>query len=189
MKNNVLVLIILLTISAIGCESYNIRPSIVTINDFSNQSSKVSTLHYKINASYYAGFEKELLIQSMQKLPFATIREETDYMPSSPLLVIGVDYISPRGAGVEYISALTLGIIPTLGRSEFRFTYKLLFNNNIIHEKEYIMQRKTFNWIFAAPGAFGNRGREQKTINQMTRDFFNEIDSSKLERKVPAASP
>jgi hypothetical protein len=183
------VLIILLTIYAIGCQSYNIRPTIVATNDLYNTISVESTLHYKINASYYAGFEKELLIQSIQRLPFATIREETDDLPSSPLLVIVVDYISPRNGGIVYISALTLGIIPTCGKSEFRFQYKLLFNNNTIHEKEYIMQRKTFNWIFAAPGAFGNRGREQKTIDQMTRDFFNEIDFSNLERKVPAASP
>lgn len=168
----------------VNCATYRVVPEISDniYNDkilFNDNNYKLT---YKLNPSSYTKCEQKLLRKIVGRLSFKEVNEVDKYQLKGFFLSVDLNFLGYQGAGIEIFTAITLGVIPTYlkEQDEFKFKYKLFNDNKLIHQKEYVLRVKQFNWIFVAPAGFGNSCREQKAIDLMTRDFFSGVDLKKL---------
>jgi hypothetical protein len=69
------------------------------------------------------------------------------------LLDVQVSESQPRGAGVEWVTGLTLGAIPTWVTEEgtYEFVLGLCDTDRVFERERYLINTKTFNWILVLP--------------------------------------
>ncbi len=69
------------------------------------------------------------------------------------LLDVQVSESQPRGAGVEWVTGLTLGAIPTWTTREGTFEFVLVVceTDRVLASHQYLVNTKTFNWILVLP--------------------------------------
>lgn len=168
---------IIITIFLLSCESYNVRPSLSINNETGNDFSKI-VLNYKFDFEFLQSRNlKNPIIKSLKKIKFKEIIEIDQLSSGNSKLEIKIKYLGPFGTGIEVISAITLGIIPTYFSELDLYGIKLVLYNykRKVMEKEYILRMKQFNWIFVAPAAIGNSCRRQKIIDSIIKDFFSYV--------------
>lgn len=69
------------------------------------------------------------------------------------LLDVQVSESQPRGAGLEWVTGLTLGAIPTWATNEgmYEFVLGLCAPDRALLRERYLVNTKTFNWILVLP--------------------------------------
>jgi len=173
-------LIIYIILISLSCESYRIKPLTDKQDYYDNHSQLI--LNYRVYPSHYSRHEQNSLKRSIKKLKFKEIKE-INITPSKGLyLEVNINYLGPTGTGIGIFSVITFGIIPTYlsEHDTYCFRFKCYNGTKLLHEKEYILSMKQFNWIFVAFAGFTNCYREEKIIYRMVTDFFNEIDFSNI---------
>jgi hypothetical protein len=83
----------------------------------------------------------------------------------------------PLGLGIEAISIISFGFIPTYVSEHdwININIKLYNNSKLIREKDYIITSKRFNWIFVTPGVIANYFKKDQIIELLLKDFFSNL--------------
>jgi hypothetical protein len=144
-----------------------------TINDIS--------LNYGIVAP--SGWEEKVVVsveQSLKELSFKELIKKRSISDDGYFCQISIKYVGPIGGGIEFLTGLSFGIIPTYSPEcdWYDFEYQLFKDLRPIKRASYKMTCKCFNWILVAPiawGPYNNQDREKEVIKDMSRHFFSDI--------------
>ncbi len=168
-----------------SCSNYELT-NIQNRSDNSIDLSRVSIV-YKIisdpnhSITKYYKTEKDFIKEILNEIQFKNI-SETNTTSKDLYLKIDIKFIGPTGAGIDFITGLSFGIIPTYTPKDDQdeILISLYRNGVIIYKKKYLLSNYSLNWLYVTPltwGPFGNDYRLKRILKTMLMDF---IISSKL---------
>ncbi|MBL4898852.1 MAG: hypothetical protein JKX76_04280 [Colwellia sp.] len=155
------------SLTLVGCSTYTLQPQVVSCEI--KAEIKINSFRLNITGSGYSKeFDDEL--HSITKSILANSEESDTVLVGSPPpkgmhLIISVNQAGHSGAGAhEFLTALSLGLIPTWTTRDNFYEFSFILNNDgeVVKKSEYTVNRKDYGHIVLLPFA----------IEEMTRSYY-----------------
>lgn len=162
------------------CCSFKTLPKIDPINIDDRNIQNVSLKYNIIMPPRHEWKTKyRLLIQrGLQELEFKEL-VSNQYAEEGYFFKISITDIVSHQAGIEFLTGLSFGIIPTYTPECDYLTlkYELFKDNKLVKWAYYKVSIECFNWLLVAPIAWGpdpynNDFRLKETMKNMTKNFL-----------------
>lgn len=159
-----------------GCTSYSSQP---TINAPAAPETKeiIPSFSYAINSPWKASrFGKDAYAATLKVIPDAQDTGFSLAAPTLPALEIKISEFSSGGAcGQEYLTGLSLGLIPSwcTRTNLFKFDFILNKDQRFCRQKTYSINSTSFSHLTMIPFALFNTDNQPLTLYQAAlKDFL-----------------
>lgn len=171
-------IILCIAIVCSGCTSYASKPIIIERTG-SEKKEIISSFTYKVNSPWRnSRFKKSAYEATKKNIPNAAHNKSEITTSSRPDLVIEISEFRSGGAcGQDYLTGLSLGLIPSWCTRPilFKFDFVLNKNHEFCRQKTYSISSTTFAHIILIPFATLNAEDQPLTLYQAAlRDFIHE---------------
>lgn len=161
-----------------GCTSYASKP-VVNARVDSAKNESVSSFTYEVNSPWKdSRFGKRAYEATQKIIPNAQDIRSTPMASTRPALAIKISEFSSGGACTqEYLTGLSLGLIPSwCTRPElFKFDFILNDNHGVCRQKTYSISALTFSHITLIPFAVLDSEDQPLTLYQAAlKDFLRD---------------
>ncbi|MFB3305036.1 hypothetical protein [Pseudomonas sp. AMR01] len=159
-----------------GCASYSSLP---TINEPAEPETKeiISSFSYAINSPWKdSRFGKDAYAATLNVIPDAQDTGSSLAAPTLPALEIKISEFSSGGAcGQDYLTGLSLGLIPSwcTRKNLFKFDFILNKDQRFCRQKTYSINSTSFSHLTMIPFALFNTDNQPLTLYQAAlKDFL-----------------
>ncbi|NMF44026.1 hypothetical protein [Pseudomonas sp. SWRI 103] len=170
--------IVSIAILCSGCTSYSSQP---TINEPAEPATKeiISSFSYAINSPWKdSRFGKDAYVATFKVIPDAQDAGSSVAAPPLPALEIKISEFSSGGAcGQDYLTGLSLGLIPSwcTRTNLFKFNFILNKDQRFCRQKTYSINSTSFSHLTMIPFALFNTDNQPLTIYQAALEDFLRI--------------
>ncbi|OYT79642.1 hypothetical protein [Pseudomonas sp. PGPPP2] len=169
-------MLLTMAISGAGCTTYASRP---IINDRveAAKTESIPSFTYEVDAPWKdSRFGKRAYQATQEIIPAAQDISSAPLASSRPVLAIKISEFSSGGACTqEYLTGLSLGLIPSWCTRPTLFTFQFMLNGNhgVCRQKTYSISAQTFSHITAIPFAMLDTRDQPLTLYQAAlKDFL-----------------
>lgn len=168
-----------ITILCSGCTSYSSQP---TINEPAEPETKeiISSFIYAINSPWKdSRFGKDAYAATLNVIPGAQDIGSSVGVATLPALEIKISEFSSGGAcGQDYLTGLSLGLIPSwcTRTNLFKFDFILNKDQRFCRQKTYSINATSLSHLMMIPFALFNTDNQPLTLYQAALKDFLRID-------------